>query len=91
MIYNLDILLLSEAWLNECNYGTIFNEASPTNFSFMSKCRTGKKGGGVAAIFKSVFQCSGIAFGDFSSFEYFCFLVKGDPKILFLVIYSPPR
>lgn len=61
---------------------TLLNEAAPRNFSFMNKCQTGKKGGGIAAIFKSVFQCKEITFGDFSSFEYPCFLVKGDPKVL---------
>ena len=57
----------------------------------MPKCRTGKKGGGVAAIFKSVFQCKEITLGDFSSFEYLCFLLKGDPKVIILIIYRPPR
>lgn len=43
-----------------------------------------------SCIFKSAFQCKEITFGDFSSFEYLCFLVKGDPKVLFLIIYRPP-
>ncbi|KAK0139813.1 hypothetical protein N1851_023256 [Merluccius polli] len=60
MTYDLDFLLLSETWLTECSCCAILNEAAPTNFSFMNKCRTGKKGGGVAAIFKSVFQCKEI-------------------------------
>ena len=91
MTYNLDFLLLSETWLTECTCGTILNEAAPTNFSFMNKCRSGKKGGGVAAIFKSAFQCKEVLLGDFSSFEYLSFLVKGDPNVLFLIIYKPPR
>ncbi len=91
MTYNLDFLLLSETWLTECSCDTILNEAAPKNFSFMKKCRSGKKGGGVAAIFKSLFQCKETIFGDFSSFEYLCFLVKGDPKVLLLIIYRPPR
>ena len=91
MTYDLDLLLLSETWLTECSCCAILNEAAPTNFSFMNKCLTGKKGGGVAAIFKSVFQCKEITLGDFSSFEYLCFLLKGDPKVIFLIIYRPPR
>lgn len=91
MTYNLDFLFLSETWLTEYNCNAILNEAAPTNFSFINKCRGGKKGGGVAVIFKSVFQCKEILFGDFSSFEYLCFLVKGDPKVIFLIIYRPPR
>ena len=71
--YDLDFLLLSETWLTECSCCAILNEAAPTNFSFMNKCRTGKKGGGVAAIFKSVFQCKEITLGDFTSFEYLFF------------------
>ena len=91
MTYDLDFLLLSETWLTECSCCAILNEAAPTNISFMNKCRTGKKGGGVAAIFKSVFQCKEIMLGDFSSFEYLSFLLKGDPKVIFLIIYRPPR
>ena len=91
MTYDLDFLLLSETWLTECSCCAILNEAAPTHFSFMNKCRTGKKGGGIAAIFKSVFQCKEITLGDFSSFEYLCFLPKGDPKVIILIIYRPPR
>ena len=91
MSHDLDFLLLSETWLTEGSCGTILNEATPSNFSFVSKCRTGKKGGGVAAIFKDVFNCKEMSFGDFNSFEYVSFILKGDPKVLFLIIYRPPR
>ena len=74
MTYDLDFLFLSETWLTVCSCGAILNEAAQTNFSFMNKCRTGKKGGAVAAILKSVFQCKEITLGDFSSFGYLCFL-----------------
>lgn len=43
-------------------------------FSFINKCRTrGKKGGEVAAIFKSLFQCNELVFGHFGSLNFSVF------------------
>jgi len=49
------------------------------------------KGGGVAKIFNTSFQCKQISHGDFAYFEHICALVKGSPCILLLTIYRPPK
>ena len=46
---NLDFLFLTETWLTEGSCATVLNETAPVKFSFMNMCKTGKKGGRVAA------------------------------------------
>ena len=70
---DLDFLFLTETWLTESTSATILNETAPPNFCFMDKCQNGRKGG----LFKDTFQCKEISFGDFPSFEYFSFILKG--------------
>lgn len=36
------------------------------------------------------FKCKETVFGNFSSFEYLGFILKGEPQILLLTIYRPP-
>ena len=88
--HNLDFLFLTETWLTESTSATVLNETAPQNFSFMDKCQNGRKGGGEAALFKDTFQGKEISFGDFTSFEYLIFILKGVPKILFFIIYRFP-
>lgn len=49
------------------------------------------KGGGVAVLFRNTFPCTDISFGNFNLFEYLGFFLNGNPKILFLIIYRPPK
>ena len=44
-----------------------------------------------ATLFRTSFQCKPSSFGDFSSFEYLCTIVKGPPQILLVTIYRPPK
>ena len=48
---NLDFMFLNETWLEDSCSATVLNEAAPPNFTFMSVCRTVRRGGGVAAFF----------------------------------------
>ena len=57
----------------------------------MSVCRTVRRGGGVAALFKDVYQCKQVSFGQYLSFEYLGIVLKGAPCILFIIIYRPPK
>ncbi len=52
---------------------------------------TVRRGGGVAALFKDVYQCKQVSFGQYLSFEYPGILLKGAPRILFIIIYRPPK
>ena len=49
-----------------------------------------KRGGGLAALFKDIYQCKQISFGNYLSFEYLGIVLKGAPRIL-LIIYRPPK
>ena len=57
----------------------------------LSTCRSQRRGGGIANIFKDIFQCKQASYGDFTSFECLCALIKCSPNILLVTIYRPPR
>jgi len=55
----------------------------------MSVCRAVRRGGGLAALFKDVYQCKQISFGNYPSFEYLGVVLKGAPRILLIIVYRP--
>ncbi len=55
---NLDFMFLNETWLEDSCSATVLNETAPPNFNFISVCRTVRRGGGVAALFKDVYHAS---------------------------------
>ena len=84
-------MFLNETWLEDSCSATVLNKTAPPNFTFMSVCRTVRRGGGVAALFKDVYQCKQVSFGQYLSFEYLGIVLKGAPRILFIIIYRPPK
>ncbi len=88
---NLDFMFLIETWLEDNCSATVLTETAPPNFNFISICRTVRRGGGVAARFKDVYQCKQVSFGQYLSFEYLGIVLKGAPRILFIIIYRPPK
>ncbi len=68
----------------------VLNEAASPNFNFTSACRTVRRGG-VAALFKDLYQYKQISFGQYLSFEYLGIALKVAPRILFIIIYRPPK
>ncbi len=38
-----------------------------------------------------VYQCKQVSFGQYLSFEYLGIVLKGAPRILFIIIYRPPK
>ncbi len=88
---NLDFMFLIETWLEDNCNATVLTETAPPNFNFISVCRTVRRGGGVAALFKDVYQCKQVSFGQYLSFEYLGIVLKGAPRILFIIIYRPPK
>ncbi len=88
---NLDLMFLIETWLEDNCSATVLNETAPPNFNFISVCRTFRRGGGVAALFKDVYQCKQVSFGQYLSFEYLGIVLKGAPRILFIIIYRPSK
>ncbi len=72
-------MFLIETWLEDNCSATVLTETAPPNF------------GGVAALFKDVYQCKQVSFGQYLSFEYLGIVLKGAPRILFIIIYRPPK
>ncbi len=75
-------MFLNETWLEDSCSATVLNETASHNFTFMRVCRTVRRGGGVAALFKYVYQCKQVSFGQYLSFEYLGIVLKGAPSIL---------
>ncbi len=88
---NLDFMFLIETWLEDNCSATVLTETAPPNLNFISVCRTVRRGGGVAALFKDVYQCKQVSFGQYLSFEYLGIVLKGARRILFIIIYRPPK
>ncbi|XP_051996155.1 uncharacterized protein LOC127653511 [Xyrauchen texanus] len=84
-------MFLNETWLEDSCSATVLNETSPPNFTYLSVCREGRRGGGLAALFKDVYQCKQISFGNYPPFEYLGSVLKGAPRILLIIIYRPPK
>ncbi len=80
----------NETWLEDTCSATVLNEAAPPNFNFTSVCRTVRRGGGVAALFKNVYKYKQVSFDQYLSFKYLGILLKGT-RIMFIIIYSPPK
>ncbi len=83
--------ILNEKRLEDNCSATVLNETAHPNFNFTSVCRTVRRGEGVAALFKDVYQCKQVSFGQYLSFEYLGIVLKGAPRILFIIIYRPPK
>ncbi len=88
---NLDFMFLIETWLEDNCSATVLTETTPPIFNFISVCRTVRRGGGVAALFKDVYQCKQVSFGQYLSFEYLGIVLKGAPRILFIIVYRLPK
>ncbi len=67
----------------------MLTETAPPNFNFISVCRTVRRGGGVAALFKDVYQCKQVSFGQYLSFEYLGIVLKGAPRIVYYHLHAP--
>ena len=83
----LDFMFLTETWLVQNNIATVMIETAPSNYNFFDVSRSGKRGRGVAA--KMYFR-GNMLFGDFPSFEYLCAVFKCSPRVVLLIIYTPP-
>ncbi|KAK0151915.1 hypothetical protein N1851_006719 [Merluccius polli] len=83
-------MLLTETWLQdgEC---TPFSELLPPDCLFISSPRSTGRGGGLASVFKSSFQCRQSPSDTYSSFELQMFELHLSSPVMFAVIYRPPK
>lgn len=68
--HNLDLMFLTETWLDQNNSAAVLIESTPPNFNFMREAGVHKKGGGVAILYNDSLQCKQISYGTFASLEY---------------------
>ena len=87
---DLDFMLLTETWLH-IGESTAFYELLPPDCTFFSSPRTTGKGGGVATVFKSIFQCRQSVTVTYSSFELQLFELNASGGVLCAVVYRSPK
>ena len=92
----LDILSLSETWLSLDTLPSVLNSLTPPNFSILNSPRTtGRRGGGLALIYRSTLKISKIPLQPFTTFESLCarFTTTSGTKpfsFILLTVYRPP-
>ena len=92
--YSLDLLALTETWLNDNPSFEQWLQSTPINrdpYKILTHNRQNRRGGGVALIVKSDFVTRLIESGDTGSFEYATWEVSIKRRSLTLtVLYHPP-
>ncbi|XP_049891926.1 uncharacterized protein LOC126384729 isoform X1 [Epinephelus moara] len=86
----LDFMFLTETWLH-VGESTPLSELLPPGCLFLSSPRLTGRGGGLASVFKSSFQCQQSLPGSFSSFELQTFVLNLTSPILCALVYRPPH
>jgi exonuclease III len=89
--HKIDFLMLTETWLDNSRSETTLIEATPPNFVFCYAARQHGRGGGIATISRSSYQCKQLTLCNFSSFEYLARIITGPPQILLITIYRSPK
>ncbi|XP_055015067.1 uncharacterized protein LOC129410609 [Boleophthalmus pectinirostris] len=88
---DLDYLFLTETWLREGECSA-FSELLPPGCTYFNSPRSSGKGGGLATVFKSSFQCCQSSnMGPYSSFELQLLNIQASPRVVCAVIYRPPK
>ena len=90
--HQLDILAITESWLTDENGDEILRSATLLGYSFVHKPRVGRRGGGLACIFRSTIKCC-LASIDFTAitFEFLSISATTNLACLLLaIIYRPP-
>ncbi|XP_061896841.1 uncharacterized protein LOC133645928 [Entelurus aequoreus] len=88
----LDFLCVTETWLRAGESAPL-NELLPPECSYFNSPRSsGRKGGGLAVVFKNDFKCRQIRVqSSFSSFELCMFELGLSDVVLCVVVYRPPK
>ena len=89
---NFDCMFLTETWLKPDTPSPILNSITPPNYSFIHVPRSsGRNGGGVGCLYKSIFSVSSLNVHSFLSFEHMLLRVTHcTMSFLFAIIYRPP-
>jgi Reverse transcriptase (RNA-dependent DNA polymerase)/Endonuclease/Exonuclease/phosphatase family len=88
---DLDILTLSETWLSSDSPSYVLNSLTPTGYALFHVPRPNKTGGGLAAIYRSIFNISQITLPSFPTFEAMCMRITlPSSSLTILSVYRPP-
>lgn len=87
---SLDFLFITETWLSNGDL-TPFSELLPPKCKYRNSPRPGKRGGGLATIFKDCFQCRTIQRTAYNSFELQLLTLDSNYPIAVAVVYRPPK
>jgi hypothetical protein len=89
--HKIDVLALSETWLSPDSTQFILNSLTPPAYSLIHLPRPLGTGGGLAFIYKSVFDVSRVCLPMFPSFEALCIRLSfASTSFIILDIYRPP-
>ena len=88
----LDFLCVTETWLGTGDSACLTELSPPDCCYFNSPRASGRKGGGIAVVFKNDFKCRQISLqSSFTSFELCLFELSRSHVVLCAVIYRPPK
>ena len=90
--HQLDMLAITESWLTVENGDEVLRSATPPGYSFVHKPRVGRRGGGLACIFRSTIKCL-LASIDLTAttFEFLPISATTNSAcLLIVIIYRPP-
>ena len=77
---DLDIIIITETWLNDQGDESVIHELVPLGYSYVSRNRKNREGGGINESYTS-----------FESIEVTCKISKTNPQLLRIFgIYRPP-
>ena len=87
----LDILCLTETWLNGKSTNSFLASLAPPNFVLSHSDRSSKRGGGVAILHHNSLKSSSLILPSFSTFECMGSVIStGNTSFKLFVIYRPP-
>jgi hypothetical protein len=90
--HNLDMLALTETWINSITEKQISADLTPEGYSIVTKIRPSGRGGGVALIYRSSLVCNPVK-SHFISSAFECMevtLINGSKSVRIVVVYRPP-
>ena len=86
----IDILTLSETWLQPDSQPSILNSITPDNYSLLHAPRLSGRGGGIAVLYRSFLRLTSVPIPTFNSFEALCTrLTISSTSFTILTIYRP--
>ena len=85
-----DFLAITETWLTPMHGVSTLTKLCPDGYASTHRPRSGKRGGGVAFMYKNSLQCSSFSSSDYSSFKHLDLLLTIPPRPIHIIIFYRP-